>query len=232
MIDNLPTHIAIVPDGNRRWSKLHRVSPLEGHKRGADVMHRIADYLADRGIKYLTLWGFSTDNWKRTPEEVNDILDLLKQWLDLHTAWAHGKGIRLRYLGRFLELPESLREAITGAVELTRYNAGMTLNVAFNYSGRSEIIDAIHKWLANKDAPSFLDEKGFSHYLYTDGMPDVDLVVRTAGDFRISNFLLWQVAYSEFYFTDVLWPDFNEEGLEKALQVYSERQRRFGGDKE
>lgn len=230
MVINYLNHVAIIPDGNRRWAKEHGLSPLEGHRKGAEVMHRVADQLADRGVKYLTLWGFSTDNWKRNPAEVSDIFDLLKQWLDSHTIWAHGKNIRLRYLGRFLELPEPLREAITRAVELTRYNAGMTLNVAFNYTGRAEIVDAIHKWLADKDASSYLDEKIFSHYLYTNGMPDVDLVVRTAGDFRISNFLLWQAAYSELYFTDVLWPDFNEEELEKALQVYSERKRRYGGD--
>ena len=226
----MPTHVAIVPDGNRRWAQLRGVSPLEGHQKGAEVMHRVADYLADRGVKYLTVWGFSTDNWKRNPSEVDDIFNLLKAWLDSHTAWAHSKDIRLRYLGRFHELPQPLREAITGAVELTHHNAGMTFNVAFNYSGRAEILDAIRQLIHQNVPADKVDEKLFDCCLYTASMPDVDLVIRTAGDFRLSNFLLWQTAYSELYFTKILWPDFDREELDRALLAYSESQRRFGGD--
>ena len=226
----MPTHVAIVPDGNRRWAQLHGVSPLEGHQRGAEVMHRVSDYLADRGIKYLTVWGFSTDNWKRNPAEVNDIFNLLKQWLDSHTAWAHGKGIRLRHLGRFQFLPEGLREAIRTSTEVTKNNKRMTLNVAFNYTGRGDIIDAIGRLIARDIPSATITEELFGQHLSTAGMPDVDLIIRTAGEFRISNFLLWQTAYSELYFTKTLWPDFNREELDRALLAYSERPRRFGGD--
>jgi len=228
------SHIAIVPDGNRRWAQLHGVSQLEGHQAGARAMHDVVDRLIRYKVKYLTLWGFSTDNWKRSDSEIGDIFNLFEQWIDSHTPWLHSSNVRLRHLGRLLELPESLREAIRGAVALTHDNTGMTLSVAFNYTGRQEILDAVRR-LTDAGFPSHLiprgiDEKLFSRYLYTDGIPDVDLVVRTAGEFRVSNFLLWQSAYSEFYFTDVLWPDFGREELDRALLAYSERQRRFGGD--
>ena len=223
-------HVAVVPDGNRRWARRQGVSPLEGHQRGAEVMHRVADYLADKGVKYLTIWGFSTDNWKRTPEEVENILGLLGQWLESHTEWAHKRGIRLCHIGQVQYLPGKLREAIRTATELTSANQGMTLNVAFNYTGRAEILDAVRRLMVEKVPPHLVDESRFASCLYTDGTPDVDMVIRTAGDYRISNFLLWQSAYAEFYFTDVLWPDFSEEEVEKALSEYSERQRRFGGD--
>ena len=227
-MSNLPVHIAIVPDGNRRWAQLNGVSALQGHKKGANTMLKVVDYMADRGIKYLTLWGFSTDNWTRTPEEVENILTLLTQWLDSHTLWVHGKGIKLRYLGRFHELPTALGNKICEAVQLTRHNTGMVLNIALNYSGRAEILDAVNR--INQIPDQRVGETLFNTYLYTAGMPDVDLVIRTAGDYRISNFMLWQTAYSELYFTDVLWPDFDEKEIEKALSEYSERKRRFGGD--
>jgi len=223
-------HIAIIPDGNRRWSKLHGISRLEGHQRGAEVMYQVADYLADKGIKYLTLWGFSTDNWKRQPGEVDDIFNLLEQWLDSHTAWANSKGIRLHHLGHPQELPESLREAIRQAVELTHHNTGMTLNIAVNYTGRAEILDAVARLIKINIPSEFLDEARFASCLDTRDIPDVDLVIRTAGDMRMSNFLLWQTAYSEIYFTKMLWPDFDREELDRALLAYSVRPRRLGGD--
>lgn len=226
----IPQHIALIPDGNRRWAQLHKVDRLTGHKRGADTMYRVVDYLAERGIKYLTIWGFSVDNWKRDPGEVNDIFNLLKQWLDSHTAWAHSKGIRLRHLGRRLGLPENLREAIRRATELTIDNEGMTLNVAVNYTGKADIVDAVNRILHHGFGSTTITGELFDQFLSTAWMPDVDLVIRTAGEFRLSNFLLWQTAYSELYFSDALWPDFNEEEIEKALAAYSERQRRFGGD--
>ena len=229
MIGNLQ-HVAIIPDGNRRYAKQHGLSTLEGHRRGAEVMHNVIDYLIARGIKYLTVWGFSGDNWKRSKGEVNDLFNLLALWIKKDTAWLHKRNVRLRHIGRISELPDYLQLAIKEAGELTSGNTGMTLSLAFNYTGRGEIVDAIHNWLADKDAPSYLDEKVFSHYLYTDGIPDVDLVIRTAGEFRLSNFLLWQTAYSEFFFSEALWPDFNTEELEKALLSYAQRQRRFGGD--
>lgn len=229
-MENVPTHVAIIPDGNRRWGKHHGVTALEGHQAGADAMHNVVESLVDSQVKHLTLWGFSTDNWNRSQAEVDNILDLLACWILKDTPWMNGIGVRLRHCGRLQELPEGLQMTIKNAVRQTAGNTGMTLNLAFNYSGRAEIVDAVRRLLEDQVKPQHVDQDLFSQYLYTDGMPDVDLVIRTAGDFRLSNFLLWQTAYSEYYFTDTLWPDFNGKELEKALKVYSESQRRFGGD--
>ena len=222
-------HIAIIPDGNRRWAKLHDLPALEGHMRGADAMHNVVDYLIRHRIKYLTLWGFSADNWKRSQEEVTDLFHLLSRWIDRDTPWLHRKGVSLRHSGRLGQLPHSLQLVINHAVSLTRDNTKMTLNLAFNYTGRGEIVDAVQR-LLDSPRPVGLDEEVFSRYLDTDGMPDVDLVIRTAGEFRVSNFMLWQTAYSEYYFTELLWPDFDTKELKKALRAYSKRGRRFGGD--
>lgn len=227
----LPSHIALIPDGNRRWAKDHGVPRLEGHRRGAGAMHSVVENLITRGVKYLTVWGFSTDNWDRSDDEVRAIFQLLAEWIGRDISWLHGQGVRLRNIGRFLELPQPLQLAIKEAVDLTENNDGMTLNLAFNYSGRDDILEAARKLatLYYLD-PRQINEEVFSRYLYTDGIPDVDLVIRTAGEFRVSNFMLWQTAYSEFYFTPILWPDFDEKELEKALATYNERQRTFGGN--
>lgn len=231
----MPAHVAIVPDGNRRWSKLHRLPALEGHRRGAESMHNVIDLLIGR-VKYLTLWGFSADNWKRSEDEVRDLFSLLAAWIEEDAPWLNSRDVRLRHIGRIGELPDFLQRAINQAIELTRRNTGMTLALAFNYGGRTEIVDAVRRLIdsGRLDEPAMsrpqLDEKLFRHYLYTNGMPDVDLLIRTGGDFRISNFLLWQTAYSEFYFTKVLWPDFSTVELDMAFQEYSQRKRRFGGD--
>ncbi|MBA7711611.1 Isoprenyl transferase [subsurface metagenome] len=230
MTDNLPTHIALVPDGNRRWAKQSGLPALEGHRRGAEAMHNVIDYLIGQGVRYLTLWGFSTDNWKRSDGEVNDIFHLLAAWIERDAPWLNRNAVRLRHIGHLWKLPGFLQQAINKAVELTKNNMGMTLNLAFNYTGRAEIVDAVRQ-LVKDDIPSQdIDEELFSRYLYTNGMPDVDLVIRTADEFRLSNFMLWQTAYSEYYFSEVLWPDFDIKELEKALQAYSDRLRRFGGD--
>ena len=227
-MENLPEHVAIVPDGNRRWSKLHGLTTLEGHQAGADAMHNVVDSLVNYQVKYLTLWGFSTDNWKRSQTEIDDLFTLLEWWILKDTPWLNSRGVRLLHIGRLRELPQDLQLAIKKAGDLTAGNTGMTLNLAFNYSGRAEIVDAVNRLLAV--GIDHIDEEVLRFFLYTNGMPDVDLVIRTAGDFRLSNFLLWQTAYSEYYFTDILWPDFNSEELEEALQEYDNRQRRFGGD--
>ncbi|MBA7716621.1 Isoprenyl transferase [subsurface metagenome] len=232
---DLPSHVAIIPDGNRRYAQAKGLSRIEGHRRGADRMHQVVDELLRRSIKYLTLWGFSCDNWRRTSEEIESLFHLLALWIDKDTPWVHSKGIRLRHIGRLHELPQGLQEAITNAVTLTRNNSGMTLNVAFNYTGRGEIVDAVNRLIVQgipfkKGNIPDVTEELFSHCLYTDGIPDVDLVIRTAGEVRMSNFMLWQTAYSEYYFTELLWPDFDTKELEKALNTYSERKRRFGGD--
>jgi len=193
-------------------------------------MHRVVEQALKSKIEYLTVWGFSSDNWNRDEEEVESLFQVLTQWLKKDTPWLNSEGVRLCYIGRFGELPQYLKPTIQRALALTLRNEGLTLTLAFNYSGRVEIIDAIHKWLLDATAPSYLDEAVFSHYLYTDGMPDVDLVIRTAGEFRLSNFLLWQTAYSEYYFTPVLWPDFTKSDFRKALKDFANRQRRLGGD--
>ena len=223
-------HIGIIPDGNRRWAKEHGLPALEGHQRGAQAMHNVVDYLLTCQVKYLTVWGFSIDNWKRSQDEIESLFHLLATWIEKDTPWLNSHRVSLRHIGHLQELPQDLQLAINNAIELTSDNASMTLTLAFNYSGRAEIIDAVNRLMRGELPAQRVDEKLFSHYLYTDGMPDVDLVIRTAGECRISNFMLWQTAYSECYFTPTHWPDFDTKELEKALQVYSERKRRFGGD--
>lgn len=223
-------HIAIIPDGNRRWAKLHGVTALEGHRRGTEAMRAAVKYLLGHQIKHLTLWGFSQDNWRRSQEEVLSIFQLLAIWIEKETPWAHSQGVRLCHLGRLDQLPEYLRTAVMEAAAITKDNSRMVLNVAFNYTGRAEIVEAIQR-LINENVPAAsIDESMVSRYLYTNNTPDVDLIIRTAGEFRLSNFLIWQTAYSEYYFTPVLWPDFNEKELGKALAAYGQRKRRFGGD--
>jgi len=230
MADNLPQHIAIVPDGNRRWAARKGIPNIEGHQAGADRMHNVVERLIPLGIKYLTVWGFSTDNWKRTSDEVQSLFQVLQLWIEKDTPWLHENSVRLKHIGRLQELPVGLQGAIGQAVALTGHNSGMTLNLAFNYTGRAEIIDAIRHLIDDQIPGHLVDEKLVSRYLYTDGIPDVDLVIRTADEVRLSNFMLWQTAYSEYYFTAVFWPDFDKLELEKALAAYSQRQRRFGGD--
>jgi len=227
--NNLPTHVAIIPDGNRRYAERHSLSRLEGHRRGADRMHEVVDALIQRGVKYLTVWGFSTDNWKRSEDEIRDIFSLLEAWIWQDTPWLHSHNVKLRHIGRFHELPDSLQNAIVRAVNLTYNNTSMTLTLAFNYSGRAEIVDAIRQLINEKVPVELVNESLVRRYLYTDGIPDIDLVIRTANEFRLSNFMLWQTAYSEYYFTDKLWPDFDALELEKALDAYAHRERTFGG---
>ena len=225
-----PNHIAIIMDGNGRWAERRRLPRFEGHIAGVESAHSTIRYLNDKyHLKYLTLYGFSTENWDRHEDEVRGIFNLFEEIIDEETAELHQKGIKLRHLGHLEELPPDLQRAINGALRLTRNNTGMTLGFAFNYGGRTEILDAIRHIVTEGIPLQNLNEKLFNNYLYTAGMPDVDLLIRTGGELRISNFLLWQSAYSEYYFTDVLWPDFNEKEIDKALRSYRQRQRRFGG---
>jgi len=223
-----PNHVAIVPDGNGRWAELRGLSRLEGHKAGAENMWRMVRYFNEYPIKYLTLYGFSTENWNRPEGEVSGLFHILEERIDRDAPELLKKGIRLRHLGRLGELPQGLQRTINRAVELTKSNTGMTLNLAFNYGGRAEILDAVRRLVTEGIPPRNIDEKLFNNYLYTAGLPDVDLLIRTGDELRLSNFLLWQTAYSEYHFTDVLWPDFDKKDVEKALLAYSHRQRRFG----
>ncbi len=226
----LPNHIAIIMDGNGRWAEKRGLTRLEGHLAGLERARTAIRYLNNEyRIRYLTLFGFSTENWGRPQDEVGNILRVFSEIIDRETVEFHKLGIRLRHLGHLEELPAGLQESIKRATELTKNNPGMTFNLAFNYGGRTEILDAVRRIIADNIPPQNIDEKLFNGYLYTAGIPDVDLLVRTGGELRISNFLIWQAVYGEFYFTNLLWPDFDEKEIDKALKAYHQRQRRFGG---
>jgi len=224
----LPSHVAIIMDGNGRWAKQHGLPRLEGHQAGAQNIRPIIKCLNQRHIKHVTFYGFSTENWNRPEDEVTGLLHLFEESINKYVSELHENGIKLRHLGHLEELPQGLQLAINKAIELTKNNTRMTLSFALNYGGRLEILDAVRHIIAEGIPLQNIDEKLFNSYLYTAGLPDVDLLIRTGGEFRISNFLIWQAVYSEYYFTDVLWPDFNQKELEKALLAYSQRQRRFG----
>ena len=228
-ITKLPTHVAIVPDGNGRWAEKRGLPRLSGHREGAKNTYRMVQYLNEYPIKYLSLYGFSTENWTRPEAEVSGLFEILEDFINRYALHIHERGIKLHHSGRLNELPKNLQQAINRAVELTTDNTRMTLNVAFNYGGRAEIVDAVHHLLTDGTRPQDIDEASFSNYLYTAGLPDVDLLIRTGDETRLSNFLLWQTAYSEYYFTKVLWPDFDKKDIDKALLSYSRRKRRFGG---
>lgn len=225
-----PNHIAIIMDGNRRWAEQHGLTQLEGHQAGVENMRSIVEYLGKQQIEYITVYGFSTENWNRPENEVKGLLHLLEETLDTEAIKLHSRGIKLRHLGCLNGLNQSLQSAINKAVELTKNNTKMTFSFAFNYGGRAEILDATRHLITEGIPAHEVDEGSFSSYLYTAGLPDIDLVIRTGGEIRISNFLIWQSAYSEYYFTNVLWPDFDKKETKKALLSYSQRQRRFGGD--
>ncbi len=227
-IAHLPTHVAIVPDGNGRWAEKRGLSRLAGHRAGVKKMRSLIEHLNGYRIKYVTLYGFSTENWGRPGDEVDGLFHILEERIGKDVPRLHEKGVKVRHLGRMEELPSWLQRAINSAVELTRNNNGLTLNLAFNYGGRIEIIDAVRRLVAENVPPEKIDEKLFGSYLYTAGLPDVDLLIRTGDELRLSNFLIWQTAYSEYYFTQTLWPDFTKKDVDKALLAYSQRERRFG----
>lgn len=225
---SLPRHVAIIMDGNGRWAKQRGLLRIEGHRAGAKNVYKVAQAFADHGIKYLTLFAFSTENWGRPQEEVTGLLHLLSHSIDEETQRFHQANIKLVHIGKPDRLPLELRRKIKSATELTKDNTRMTLCLAFDYGSRSEIVDAVRCIKEGNVSPEGINETIFSSYLGTADIPDPDLLIRTGGEFRLSNFLLWQVAYSELYFTPVSWPDFNEKEIEKALLDYEQRQRRFG----
>ena len=227
-LTRLPNHIAIIMDGNGRWAEQRNLPRLEGHRAGTENTRSVLKCLGEYRIKYVTLYSFSTENWNRPEEEVTGLLNLLGESMEKETAELHKNGIKVRHLGRLERLPSELTRAVKKAIALTKNNTGMNLSLAFDYGGRAEILDAVRNIVAKNIPPGDIDETLFTNYLYTTDLPDVDLVIRTGGELRISNFLLWQSAYSEYYFTKVLWPDFNAAEVVKALTVYSHRQRRFG----
>ena len=224
----IPKHVAIIMDGNGRWAKQRGLSRFEGHKAGTDKIREVIEILVDYEVKYLTLYAFSTENWHRPKTEVRGLFRLLGQAIDREAPRLHREGIQLRHIGNLGGLSARLRSRIQKAIELTRGNSRMVLGIAFNYGGRDEIMEVVRRLVAEGIYPESIDEALFSNYLYTAGLPDPDLIIRTGGEMRVSNFLLWQGAYSEYYFTSTFWPDFGREEVEKALHVYSLRQRRFG----
>ena len=231
-LNNLPKHIAIIMDGNRRWAKAKGIETKLGHKAGADALERIAQYANKIGIEYLTVYAFSTENWKRTEEEIGALMFLLEMYVDKFAKKAKEENIQVRVLGDIEVLNEGLKRKIKDTIALTKENTGLTLNIAFNYGGRTEIIRAVKNISQKvKDGNINLEdinEEVFSNELYTYGEPDPDLVIRTGGELRTSNFLPWQIVYSEFYFIEKYWPDFDEKSLDEAIIEYQKRNRRFG----
>lgn len=230
---NIPRHVAIIMDGNGRWARKRLLPKIAGHRRGADTVDRITEAARETGIEVLTLYSFSTENWKRPKEEVKGLFKLLEEYLEKKEEKLNKNGIRLSAIGRIEDLPRSTQERLAAVMKSTGNNKGMILNLALNYGSRSEILNAVR--LISKDVKAGaidegdVDEKLFSSYLYTKGLPDPDLLIRTSGEYRISNFLLWQISYSEIYITKKLWPDFTKNDFHDAIKQYQKRERRFGG---
>ena len=223
-----PQHVAIIMDGNGRWAKKRHLPRIAGHNAGGDNIRPVVKIFANYGVKYLTLYMFSTENWNRPRLEVAGLLSLLAKKIDQETQAFHQDNIRLVHLGRLDRLSQKLRKKVQAAVELTKNNTGLTLCLAFDYGGRDEIVQAARR-IASAGIPGDnIDESVLARYLYLSDIPDPDLVIRTGGESRLSNFLLWQTAYSELNFTPVLWPDFGRKDVEEALSEYKRRQRRFG----
>jgi len=223
-----PLHLGMIMDGNGRWAKARGLPRAMGHQAGVDNIKRVLEHCVRRGVKVLTIYAFSTENWHRPPEEVSGLMRLLGLTIQRQLSSLHKNGVRILHSGQLEGVNEHLAKQILHAVEVTRNNERITLNVAFNYGGRAEIIDAVRRIVADGIAPDALNEELFSHYLYTANLPDPDLIIRTGGDWRLSNFLIWQAAYAEYYPTPVYWPDFDEEEMDRALTEYNRRERRFG----
>jgi undecaprenyl diphosphate synthase len=227
-IAHLPRHVAIIMDGNGRWAQQRGLSRQAGHRAGTENIRRIIECFADYEVKYLTLFAFSTENWGRPRKEVDALLRLVGRVINRELRALHRNGIRLLHLGQMDALSPRLQKQVQDAVELTKNNERMTVSIAFNYGGRAEILDAIRRIVADGVPADKIDDELLHSYLYTTGLPDPDLIIRTAGEMRLSNFLIWQSAYSEYYATPTLWPDFDGDEIERALMAYSERRRRFG----
>jgi undecaprenyl diphosphate synthase len=225
----LPQHVAVIMDGNGRWAAQRHLPRVEGHRAGIDSVRDVVESSARLGIKVLTLYAFSVENWKRPITEVSTLMTLLKRYLRLELNTLLRNDIRFRVIGREEELAPDVRRELKMAEEQTARNAGMLFNIALNYGGRAEIVEAARRAIASGIKPEDLDEQHFSDFLYTAGQPDPDLLIRTSGEIRISNFLLWQIAYAEIWVTDTLWPDFRKRHLLEAILAYQKRDRRYGG---
>ena len=226
---NVPRHVAIIMDGNGRWAKARGLSRLEGHRAGTENLRRIIRASAELGIQYLTFYAFSTENWSRPKAEVTGLLRILAEVIDKEIRELNEEGARLIHIGHLDGLPKALQKKVRGAIEMTRNNQRINILLAFNYGGRDEIVTAIKNMLKDQVDPENVDVALVSNYMFTKGIPDPDLVIRTSGEQRTSNFLTWQSVYSEWYFPEVYWPDFDEAELQKAIDAYASRERRYGG---
>ena len=227
-VEDLPRHVAIIMDGNRRWARQHHKAEIEGHAAGVEAIRGLLKHAVHRSVSVLTLYAFSRENWARSDDEVTGLFGLLEDAIRSETPELRAQGVRVQLLGRLDELPTATRNSIGQALEVTAGGERLLLNVAFNYAGRTELVDAVRKLIASGVDPEAVDEASISDALYTAGMPDPDLVIRTGGEQRLSNFLIWQSAYAEFYTCETLWPDFGPDAFDVALLEFARRHRRFG----
>lgn len=225
----MPAHVGIIMDGNGRWARGRGLPRLAGHRAGVENLRRVLRAAVELDVPMLTLYAFSTENWNRPLDEVRGLLSLLREALEKEVDELHKNGVQLRHIGRLDPLPDDLKAQIRAAVELTRNNERLIANIAFNYGGRSELVDAVRRIIEAGIPAEQVTEQTLNDYLYTAGSPDVDLVIRTSGEMRVSNFMIWQGAYAEYYVTPVYWPDFDKDEFYKALLEYNQRDRRFGG---
>lgn len=228
----IPEHIAVIMDGNRRWAKAKNLPTRDGHKEGAMRVTDLARNAADMGIKYLSIYAFSTENWRRDKKEVDYLMNLLVEFIVKELDYLHKNDVKITLMGNIEDLPEKTKKEVKRSIELTKNNKKLHLNIALSYGSRSEIINAvkniINDYENNEINIDEINEENFKNYLFTNGMPDPDLLIRTSGEIRLSNFLLYQLAYTEFYFTEIMWPDFNKEELLKAIECFQNRRRRYG----
>lgn len=229
MSQSVPQHIAIIMDGNGRWARARGLTRNQGHRAGVENIRRIVEGCIELGVGYLTVYAFSTENWVRPEDEVSGLISLLGEAIVGETPALHEAGVQIRHLGSLEGLPEHQHQAVRAALELTRHNDRLVLSAAYNYGGRAEIVHAIRRIIEDRLEPEAVSEGVFASYLYTAGLPDPDLIIRTAGEMRLSNFLIWQAAYSEYWSTPTYWPDFGPEHLREAILDFGRRRRKFGG---
>ncbi len=223
-----PVHVAIIMDGNGRWARQRGLPRLAGHRAGVENIRRVLESAVEFKVQVLTVYAFSTENWGRPEDEVHGLLEIFEETLGREVPELHKNGVKLRHLGQLEGIRPEMKEQVRQAIALTEHNDRIILNVAFNYGGRAEILDAVRRMIQDHVRPDEVTETLFARYLYTGGLPDPDLIIRTAGEMRLSNFLIWQSAYAEYYATPALWPDFDKQELFNALLAFSQRQRRFG----
>ena len=226
--EKIPQHVAMIMDGNGRWALQRGLPRLAGHKAGTENLRRVIRSTVEFGVKYLTIYAFSTENWGRPPEEVKGLMYILEDVIDRELGELNREGVQLRHIGRLEQLAPSLQEKVLDAVDMTKNNDRLILNIAFNYGGRDEIVQAIQRMMKDGILPENVTDELVSHYLYTVGVPDPDLIIRTSGELRVSNFLIWQAAYSEWYITPTYWPDFDKDEYRRALEAFANRDRRYG----